>query len=71
MLQQVELASTFFNKFFQLATSKFCCVTMFEVGGNIYGEQRLRCKLQQFVARISSPLMLRPILVAGLNPCAN
>ena len=24
----------FFNKFFQLATTKFCCETMFEVGGN-------------------------------------
>ena len=34
MLQQVELASTFFNKSFQFATTKFCCVTMFEVGGN-------------------------------------
>ena len=34
MLQQVELASTFFNKYFQLATTKFCCVTVFEVGGN-------------------------------------
>ena len=31
MLQQVELASIFFNKFFQLATTKFCCMTMFEV----------------------------------------
>ena len=34
MLQQVELASTFFNKLFQLATTKFCCVTMFVLGGN-------------------------------------
>ena len=34
MLQQVELASTFFNKFFQLATTKYFCVTMFGVGGN-------------------------------------
>ena len=31
MLQQVELASIFFNKCFQLATTKFCCMTMFEV----------------------------------------
>ena len=34
MLQQVELASTFSNKFFQLATKKLCWVTMFEVGAN-------------------------------------
>ena len=29
----------FFNKFFQLATTKFCCVTMFEVDGK-YVQQR-------------------------------
>ena len=33
MLHQVELAYTFFNKFFKLATTKLCCVTLFEVGG--------------------------------------
>ena len=50
MLQQVELASTFFNKFFQLATTKSCCVTMFEVGGNTcnnaYVQQRNNVALQ-------------------------
>ena len=35
MLQQIELASTFFNKIFQLATTKFCCVTTFETRGNM------------------------------------
>ena len=35
ILQQVELASTFFNTFFKLTyNNKFYCVRMFEVGGN-------------------------------------
>ena len=34
MLQQVELASAFLKKCFQLATTTFCCLGMFEVGGN-------------------------------------
>ena len=57
MLQQVELASTFFNNFFKLATTKFCCVTMFEVGGNTCKNATLlRCKLKKNVARITGPL---------------
>ena len=51
-LLQVELASTFFNNSFQLATTKFCCVTMLEVGGNTCKQRfstcnatTLRCKL--------------------------
>ena len=33
-MHQVELASTFFNKFFQLATTNFVALQCFEVGGN-------------------------------------
>ena len=63
----VEKSRRQFNLVLQHATStcnnKFCCVTMFEVGGNTDVQQRfsicnatmLRCKLQQFVARITSP----------------
>ena len=60
MLQQVELASNFFNIFFQLATTTFFCVqTIFEVGGNatmLFNLQRNICKLKENVARITGPL---------------
>ena len=34
LLKKVNASSTWCNMLLQLATTKFCCVTMFEVGGN-------------------------------------
>ena len=55
MSQQVELASTFLNTFFQIAT-KFCCATVFEVGGNtrnnafqLATQQEEKCCLENFL----------------------
>ena len=57
-LLQVELASTFFNKFFQLATTKFCCVTMFEVGGNTCNNAFQLAMQQCCVASCSNLLLV-------------
>ena len=43
MLQQVELASTFLNKSFQLTTTKFCGVIMFGVSGNACNNASQQC----------------------------
>ena len=55
----VEKSRRQFNMLLQLATTKFCCVTMSEVGAttlfNLQRNNILYCKLQQFVARITSP----------------
>ena len=50
MLQQIELFPTIF---FQLATTKFCCVTMFEVGSNTCND----ASFQENVARITGPYL--------------
>ena len=34
LLRKVNTSSTYCNMLLQLSTTKFCCVTMFEVGGN-------------------------------------
>ena len=34
MSEKVDASSTCCNMLLQLGTTKFCCVTMFEVGGN-------------------------------------
>ena len=55
----------------QLATTKFCCVTMFEVGGNTCNNtfQPLRCKLQKFVVHITSPLLLEVLQTSKIFEC--
>ena len=58
MLHQVELTSTFFNKFFQLATTKFCCVTMFKVGGNTFNNAFQLAMQQCSVASCSNLLLV-------------
>ena len=75
------LASTFFDKFLQLATTKFCCVTMFEVGGNTCnnGFQLATCKLKKYVARITclkcnkkvgvQPIRDSKVYVSSVGPC--
>ena len=59
MLHQVELASTFFNKFFQLAATNFiawqCLRRVVIRPTTLFNATMLRSKLQQFVARITSP----------------
>ena len=63
MKKFVEKSRRQFNLLLQLATTKFCCVTMFEVDGNTNTcnnafQLPATCsnKLQQFVASITSPL---------------
>ena len=59
----------FFRQIFSTCNKKFCCVTIFEVGGRVIRafqlamQQMLRCKLQQFVARITSPLHCKSHLI--------
>ena len=63
IFQQVELASTIFNTFFQLARKNICCVAMFEVGGDTCNNAfklatqqiNVACKLKKNVARITGP----------------
>ena len=65
LLKKVDASSTWCNMLLQLATTKFCCATMFEVGGNTpntcnnaFNLQRndVACKLKKNVARITGPL---------------
>ena len=79
MLQQVELASTFFNNFFQLATTNFVawhCLRWVIIRTTMLFNLQfqhcfsmLRCKLQRFVARITSPYLLLACLLACLLTC--
>ena len=53
LLKKLYASSSCCNMLLQLATTKFCCVTMFEVGGNTCNN--VAWKLKGNVARITGP----------------
>ena len=65
MLQQVVLASTFFNTFFLLATTNFCCVTMFEVGGYNTANNAFQLATWQWCVVSCSKLLLVLLKLKG------
>ena len=57
VVKRVDASSTCCNMLLQLATTKFCCVTMFEVGGNT-ANNAFQLAMQQCCVASCSDLLL-------------